>query len=139
LHRRLRHGTDKHGVANGNAPCAVAALCTEQARAARKTFHSVFFFVYLSIFTLAVLLVMEGETLYEHHRSLVAALTEQELDPIDSHLPKVSTMHARARACVLACVRCRTVFACSCPHSPAQAALLDAHSHTHANPSTVYG
>ena len=135
-------------TSHGPAPCAVAALCTEQAKAARKTFHSVFFFVYLSIFTLAVLLVMEGETLYEHHRSLVAALTEQELDPIDSHLPKVSTMWRMQRAHEHAnTARHRThasthARAHACPHLPALTRAggnKNAHSRTHANPSTVYG
>jgi hypothetical protein len=100
----------------------------------------VFFIVYLSIFTLAVLLVMEGETLYEHHRSLVAALTEQELDPIDSHLPKVSIMRRMARARTHENTARQHTHASmhdALARSPAQAALLVAHSH--ANPSTVYG
>ena len=57
----------------------------------RKLLNSALFFVYLAVFTLAVLLVMEGETLYEHHRSLVGALTEREWSYEDTHITKVST------------------------------------------------
>jgi hypothetical protein len=81
--------------------------------------HSAFFFVYLSVFTLAVLLVMEGETLYEHHRSLVGALTEREWSYQDTHIAKVSTSEQSVRAQGSARSALRT---------PEHARRLDSHS-----------
>ena len=51
--------------------------------------HSAFFFVYLILFTMAVLMIMEGETLYEHHKGLVNILTEIEWNYADAHIQKV--------------------------------------------------
>ena len=65
-----------------------ASIVYEQLAAARQALHSGFFFAYLVIFTLGVLNAMEGETLYDHHSSLVEALTKREWYYDAAHIRK---------------------------------------------------
>lgn len=60
----------------------------EQVRSAREAMHSSFFFVYLVIFTLAVLKAMEGESLFDHHNSLAEVLTRREWYYDATHIKK---------------------------------------------------
>ncbi len=47
----------------------------EQIRSLRSVLHAAVFFVYLSLFTMTLLMVMSGEVLYDHHQALHGALT----------------------------------------------------------------
>ena len=64
------------------------ATTMEQLRSARHVMRSAFFFAYVVMFTLAVLRAMEGESLYEHHRSLAEVLTRREWYFDATHIKK---------------------------------------------------